>query len=125
MEKKKIMIVDDEAAFGRLVKVNLEASGEYAVMNLTKGSEALAAAKDFHPDLIFLDVMMPDMDGGEVCSQIEEDEATKDIPVVFVTAIATASEIGSGDEMIGGHPFLAKPVTTAKLVECIKKYVGA
>ena len=122
MEKKKILVIDDEETIGRIVKLNLEETGDYTVRNLTAGSQAVSVAGEFKPDFIFLDLIMPDMDGTDVFNALKENDKTKNIPVVFLTAIATDREAGSGGATIGGHPFLAKPVTTAKLIECIKKY---
>ncbi|MDD5355959.1 MAG: response regulator [Candidatus Omnitrophica bacterium] len=122
MEKMRILVIDDEEAIGKLVKLNLEETGEYTVQNLTSGLHAVIAAVEFKPDFIFLDLIMPDIDGGSVYNSLKENEETKDIPVVFLTALTTDEEVGESGEIIGGHPILAKPVTTKKLIECIKKY---
>ncbi len=122
-EKKKILIVDDEEDFGKMVKLNLERTGEFEVRAETRGSNALNAANEFKPDLIFLDVIMPDVDGGEVMSQLKADKQFQDIPVVFLTAIITDKEASSQDGVVAGRPFLAKPITTAKLISCINTYL--
>ena len=122
MEKKKILVIDDEETIGRIVKLNLEDTGDYTVRNLTMGSQAVGVATEFKPDFIFLDLIMPDMDGTDVFNALKENKETSDIPVVFLTAMATDKEAGNAGATIGGHPFLAKPITTAKLIECIKKY---
>lgn len=121
MEKKKILFVDDEAKFVRAVKLNLEETGEYEVRIETEGKKALPAALEFKPDLIFLDIVMPDVDGGEAAQRIKADETLKGIPIVFLTALARQEEEKIRDGSIGGH-LLAKPVTTERLIECIKKY---
>jgi CheY-like chemotaxis protein len=121
MGKKKILFVDDEAKFVRAVKLNLEETGEYEVRTETEGEKTLAAVKEFKPDLIFLDIVMPDVDGGEVAQRIKADETLKGIPIVFLTALAKQEEEKIRDGSIGGH-LLAKPVTTERLIECIKKY---
>jgi len=122
MEKKKILVIDDEEAIGQLVKLNLEATGDYSVRNLTSGIKAVNVAVEFKPDFIFLDVVMPDTDGASVFNDLKANKETKDIPVVFLTAVVTEEDAGGSGAIIGGHPFLAKPVTTQKLIECIKKY---
>lgn len=122
MEKMRILVIDDEETIGQMVKLNLEETGDYAVQNLTSGQHAVTAVMEFKPDFIFLDVVMPDIDGGTVYTNLKENKATKDIPIVFLTAIATEEEAGEGGKVIGGHPILAKPITTKKLIECIKKY---
>ena len=91
-KKKRILIIDDEESFTQLVKLNLEASGKYEVMTENKGSLGLVATKQFKPDLILLDLIMPDMGGGELSGQLESDEETKNIPIVFLTAIMTKEE---------------------------------
>ncbi len=118
--KKKILIVDDEESFVKLVKLNLEYTGEYEVLGETKGSRALSAAREFRPDFILLDVVMPDMDGGEIAQQLKDDKDLKDIPVGFLTALVSGSEVTSDGESIAGRPFLAKPVTVGQLIEFIK-----
>ena len=122
--RKKILVVDDERDFTSMIKLNLEARGGYDVRAENKGANAVAAAKKFKPDLIFLDIIMPDLDGGAVLFQLKSDIMTRDIPVVFLTAIMTESEVVSSDSIVSGYPFLAKPVSVKKLIECIKKYTG-
>ena len=123
MEKKKILLVDDEEAFGRMVKLNLEKTGEYEVEIETKGAGALDAVKEFRPDLILLDIVMPDVDGAEIGRQIMSEETLKNIPLVFLTAIVREEEVVSQGGIIGGYPFISKPVTTKKLIECIEKNI--
>jgi len=124
MEKKKILIVDDEEAIGQMVKLNLEETGEYIVKSLTKGSSAVSVAAEFQPNLIFLDMIMPDIDGGDVFNALKENKDTKNIPVIFLTAITTDEEMNNTAGMVAGHLFLAKPATTKKLIDSIKKYAN-
>ncbi len=121
MEKRKILVVDDEIGFANMVKLNLEATGNFEVQVETKGAAAAAAAKAFLPDLVFLDIIMPDISGSDVFAQFKEDLYLKTVPVVFLTAIVSSQEVSSNAGFIGGRPFLAKPVTTAQLVDCINK----
>jgi CheY-like chemotaxis protein len=120
---KRILIVDDEEDFGKMVKLNLERTGEFEVKFEMKGGNAVAAAKTFMPDLIFLDVIMPDVDGGDVMAQLKGNTALKEIPVVFLTAIITDKEASLQEGIVAGRPFLAKPITTAKLIACINKFI--
>ncbi|MBI4430402.1 MAG: response regulator [Candidatus Omnitrophica bacterium] len=124
MSKKRIMLVDDEASITRLMKLNLEATEKYEVRVENKGSLALNAAKEFRPDLVFMDIIMPDMEGSEVARQMRADPVLKDTPIIFLTATITTEEIGSAGGDVGGEAFLAKPVTVRQLVECIKKRIG-
>lgn len=121
MNKKKILVVDDEENFTKLVKLNLEYGGKYKVMTENRAKNAFSSIREFKPDLILLDVIMPDMDGGSIANQIKSDENLKDIPVVFLTAIVTKDEASSEENTIAGRPFLAKPVTKAQLIDCIEK----
>lgn len=106
MDKKKILIVDDEENFAELTKLNLEKTEKYEVATESKGANAMEAVRKFRPDLVLLDILMPDMDGGDIAFQLKNDKATKDIPIVFVSALATESE--SLDK--SGRTVLAKPI---------------
>ncbi|MFH1413835.1 MAG: response regulator [Candidatus Omnitrophota bacterium] len=124
MSEKRILIIDDEESFTELLKLNLEEEGNYKVMTVNRGSEGFAAAKKFKPDLILLDMLMPDISGGEVMRKLKDDNKTKNIPVVFLTAIVNKSEVEKEDGIIGGHHFLAKPATTEELIDCIEKNIN-
>lgn len=123
MNRKKILIIDDEEKFTKYVKLNLELTSKYVVRVENKGSRGLEAAKSFKPDLILLDVMMPDMDGSEVAAQLKEEEICKNIPVVFLTAIVTKQEIYEKGSDIGGHPFIAKPINLTNLISSIEQNI--
>ena len=120
---KKILIIDDEEGFTKLVKLNLELTGKYEVRVENKGEKGLIAAKEYKPHLILLDVVMPDLEGSEVAAQLKEDPATKDIPVIFLTAILTKKERKGECGLIGGRAFLAKPVSLKELLDCIEKNI--
>jgi CheY-like chemotaxis protein len=122
MTKKKILIVDDEEAFTKVVKLNLDSTGKYEVKTENMGSRAIEAARSFKPDLIFLDIVMPDTEGSEVALQLKSDRDFKNTPIVFLTATVTPDEAGSSGRIIGGQTFLAKPVSTQQMVDCIEKY---
>lgn len=124
VHRKKILIIDDEENFAYLTKKNLEETGRYEVRTESKGSRGLAVAKEFKPDLILLDILMPDMDGGSVCFQLENDGDTRSIPVVFLTAAATKEEADSKGGVIGGRPFMAKPVGINEIITCIEKNIS-
>ena len=122
--KKRILVVDDEPALTRMVKLNLERTGNYEVRTENQGSKAVQAAREFKPDLIFLDVMMPDMTGDEVSAQLKEDEELSRIKFIFMTAIVTKDETESMGTNIGGNEFLAKPVKTDELLATIERVLG-
>ncbi len=120
MTKKRILLIDDEPSFTRILKLYLEKTGAYEVREENRGRMALVTARQFKPDLILLDVVMPDMEGGEVASKIIADEELKNTPIVFLTATVAKDEQG----IIAGHPFIAKPVTAQQVIECIQEYLG-
>jgi CheY-like chemotaxis protein len=117
---KRILIVDDESGFTRLLKLTLEGTKRYLVREENDGSQALAAARIFRPELILLDIMMPKMDGGDVARQIAEDPLLKEVKIIFLTAIVSQKEVARGVGM-GGYPFMAKPVSLAALTEMIEE----
>lgn len=120
MEKRKILIVDDEEKFGRMVKMVLDATGSYEAGIECRGRHAVAACRAFKPDLVFLDIAMPDMDGSEVAGILKEDPELKNIPVVFLTAMVAKGEMGPNAK-IGGYPFLAKPVSADDIIACLAR----
>ena len=123
MGKKRILIIDDEAGLTRLLKLNLEQTGAYEVRTENQGSHALAATREFRPDLILCDVIMPDMEGSDVATQLKADPGLAYIPFVFLTAVVSREEVEAQGGVIGGHPFIAKPVTVEKIVECIEQHL--
>lgn len=124
MAKKRVLIIDDEEGFTQLVKMNLEATGKYEVRTENKGSLGFVAAKQFKPDLIFLDLIMPDMGGGEVSYQLKSDEDTKTIPIVLITAFMAKDEAVALSGIIRGHQVIAKPVETEELIDVIEKNIS-
>ena len=122
--KKRILVVDDEPGMTRMLRRNLESTGKDEVRTENSGDAALPAARDFHPDFILLDVMMPGVDGGEVAARLKEDKTLQNIPVVFLTAIVKLEETAPTGGNIGGCEYLAKPVKTEDLVACIEKHLA-
>ena len=118
MGNKKILVIDDDANLSKLLKVSLEEAGPYEVEYEIRAEQAVSKIMDFKPDLIFLDVVLGDIDGGEIASRIKDNSGTKDIPIVFLTGVVTEEEVQGG--AIGGYPFLAKPVSTDKLIKKIE-----
>lgn len=119
--KKKVLIIDDEKTFTQLVKFNLEETLKYEVRIENKGQNGFAAAKEFEPDLILLDIMMPDIGGDKVASQLKASENTKNIPIILLTAIVTKEETAAEGDVLGGYPVIAKPVSIEKLIRVVEK----
>ena len=117
--RAKILIIDDEVGSTRLLKLNLEQTGRFAVRTENISTAGLAAAIDFVPDLILLDVIMPGIDGGELARILRADARLAATPIVFLTAVATKTEVQNSGGDIGGMPFLAKPAGLAEVLECL------
>ena len=122
--KAKILIIDDEDDFCHFVKLNLERAGKFQVSVATGALAGINLAKSQQPDLILLDVLMPDMDGSQVAEDLLADETTKRIPIIFLTALAQRKEVESGNGIIGGRTFIAKPVTQDELIKRIEAAIG-
>jgi len=125
MAKRKVLIVDDEKDFAKIVKMNLEQTGEYEVRTESRATKAVAVAKSFKPDVMLLDIVMPDKDGFEVLGELKKDGKTVSIPVIMLTAVG-----GNHAKMTASQKFcedyIIKPVPTeelkAKIEEVIKRY---
>ena len=121
MSKKRILLVDDESGFTRLLRLTLPG---YDIREVNNPLLAVQAAKEFKPDMIFLDVIMPEADGGTVAAQIKEEPMLKNVPIVFLTAIVSKNE-ANVRQAVGGCEFLAKPVSRDQVDECIRKHLGS
>jgi CheY-like chemotaxis protein len=119
--KKRIFVVDDESGFTRLLKLTLERTGRYVVREENDGTQAWLAAREFRPDIIFLDIVMPKIDGGNVAQQIRSDPMLSRVPIIFLTAIVSQTESKSE---IGGFPFISKPVSLEAITRCITEHIG-
>ena len=119
--KPRILIVDDEKGFTKLTKLTL---ADYDICEENNSAKAVETAKAFQPDLILLDVVMPDVDGGDIAAQLQAEPLLKEIPIIFVTAIVTEKETKKR-QLFGGYPFISKPVTPEKLIEQIEKHLAA
>jgi CheY-like chemotaxis protein len=122
--KRRILIVDNDRDTTHLVKILLEKTGRYSVLEENDATNAHQSAQTFRPDLILLDIVMPETDGGEVASQIQADPELQRTPVIFLTALVTNSEAKTGLR-IQGHPFLAKPINIPELIDGIEENLAA
>jgi CheY-like chemotaxis protein len=121
-ERRRILIVDNDRDITHLVKVLLERTGHYLVLEESDAAAAHQSAQNFRPDLILLDIVMPETDGGEVAARIQADPELQNTPIIFITALVTRAEAKSGLN-IQGHPFLAKPVSIPELINAIEKHL--
>jgi CheY-like chemotaxis protein len=118
MPKKKILVVDDEPGFTRLLKLTMT---KYEIREENDPLRALETARQFGPDLILLDVIMPGLDGGDLASKFRADSGLRRTPIVFLTAVVTDRETGGESRTMGGFPFVAKPVNPEALTRCIEE----
>ncbi len=122
MAKKKILVVDDEKSFTNLLKLNLEDTGDYEVRVENWPEDAHQAAREFRPDLVLLDIVMPRMPGGNVAAIFKTDPDLKDLPVVFLTAAVRKHQVEENDGIICDHPCLAKPASIEAIIAIIEKF---
>jgi len=117
---KRILVVDDEKAVLELAEVELNELG-YDVITAISGKDCLKIAEGEKPDLILLDIMMPELDGGETAQRLSENPKTKDIPIIFVTCLISEEEELECLGEIRGRLFVAKPFDKERLLGAIKK----
>jgi len=121
MPKKKILFVDDEKPLGQMIKLNLEQTGKYDVLLETKGANALEAAKKFKPEVIILDLIMPDLDGSEVAVQLQDNPPLKNIPIIFLTAISPKDR-DDNYNIDKDWLVLSKPIPLEDLIAAIENF---
>jgi len=119
---KKILLIDDEAGFTELLKMNLERAGDFEVQIVNDSTTALATARVFAPDLILLDVVMPGMDGGDVQAALQGDPALAKVPVIMLTALVDSAELSEGAvAQSGSSVVLPKPVDLQLLLRVVEE----
>jgi len=123
-EKRRILIVDDDRDSTHLIKILLEKISHYLVLEENDAAKAHESARDLRPDLILLDIMMPQIDGGDVAAQIDADPGLQRTPIIFLTALVTKAEAKAGLH-IQGHPVLAKPIDIPELINRIEENLPA
>jgi CheY-like chemotaxis protein len=121
---RRILIVDNDKNITHLVKILLEKTGHYLVFEENNPSRAHQTARNFRPDLIFIDVVMPDQDGGEIAAQIQADPELQNTPIIFLTGLVTTAEARTGLR-IDGHLFLAKPIDIQELINAVERHLPA
>ncbi len=118
----KILIVDDVISNVLLLKVLLK-NEKYNIVTANNGTEALSQVLEEKPDLILLDVMMPDLDGFEVCERLKKDKETAGIPIIFLTALNNTSDIVKGFQ-VGANDFISKPFNKEELLIRVKHQIS-
>lgn len=121
MKKKKILIIDDEEGYVALEKCRLEASG-YEVISATSGNSGIQMAIEKKPDIIILDVMMPAVNGYQVCYHLKSVEKLN-IPIIMVTAMGYKKDIDQAKE-VGADDYIVKPYESKELVEKVARLLS-
>jgi DNA-binding response OmpR family regulator len=116
--KTRVLVIDDEAPIRLLCRVNLEAEN-IDVLEAADGTTGLDLARDQHPDVVLLDVMMPGLDGWRVAEELLEDERTQKIPIIFLTARAEFRDRARGLD-IGGVDYVTKPFNPLELAPLVR-----
>jgi len=122
MEKKRILVVEDEESLLKLESILFTSKG-YAVTGVRDGKSALEAIALDMPDIVVLDVMLPDLDGFEVCRAIKENPATSSLPVIMLTAKKGSQDFERG-RRAGADFYLTKPFKSVKVLEVIEGLLG-
>ncbi|MDD4871899.1 MAG: response regulator transcription factor [Kiritimatiellae bacterium] len=118
MSAKKILVVEDDEDIMELISYNLKREG-YSVMKAVNGEEAIKQAQSALPDIVLLDLMLPEIDGLEVCRRLKSDSKTRNIPVVMVTAKDEESDVVAGLEL-GAEDYVVKPFRPKELVARVR-----
>ncbi len=116
-EVSKVLVIDDEADFCEFVKLSLERTGRFEVHVCSDGTSGIALAQTEQPELILLDIRMPQMNGAEVADHLLHNDVTRDIPIAFITGLLQREEVKNQSGYIHGFPFITKPVTKDELVQ--------
>jgi len=123
MKPKRILVVDDEPRVREMIEFRLRQYG-FEVIQAANGREALAVASKEQPDLVLLDVMMPELDGFQVCSRLKQHEATQHIPVVMLTAKAEAKDVTRAFNS-GAADYVVKPYDPVVLQQKVVQSLAA
>lgn len=117
---KKILVVDDTPMYIEQMKQILVDEG-YEIITASSGKEALQKAKESQPELIFMDIVMPEMDGFAACRELAKDASTKQIPVIFVSSKNTEAD-RVWAELQGAKAYITKPYTAAQILEQVDTF---
>jgi CheY-like chemotaxis protein len=125
MTKKRILIIDDDVPLTQSMRINFEETGDYEVEIVNDSIQAMKRAREFRPDVILLDVVMPGYDGGDISAQLKDDAMLRDVPVLIITALVSNDETPEGSPVeSGGQTMIAKPIKFEKLVQVIESKLG-
>lgn len=122
MKKNRILIVEDEESLLKLESILLSSKG-YSVTGVMDGNSALEEITANRPDLVVLDIMLPELDGFEVCKRVKENPATRNIPVVMLTAKKNSQDQARGMQ-VGADAYITKPFKSAQVIDVIESLLN-
>ena len=122
MDRKKILMVDDEPDILRVLDKRLTLEG-FEIISTDDGLNALSLAKSHRPDIIMLDLQMPDIDGGEIAYQLKADLDTEHIPILFLSSLISGEESTRMRHNCGGNPIVSKSIKIPELIAMINKLI--
>jgi len=125
MTNRRILLVDDEPGFTQLLRLNLERVGRYELWEANESRDVLETARAFRPDLILMDLSMPDPDGSALAADLHNDPALCHVPVLFLTALASRETIRPQRMGLGRRTYLPKPIDLRRLVAWIDALTAA
>ena len=123
MKKSKILIVDDDTHLAKTLKTRLQQNENYEVGIETNAADAVNSIREFMPELVILDIMMPAVSGDMIADKILNDEELSQIKIIFLTGLVTKHEVHPKDNF-SGRTLLAKPVDIDELLTCIEKQLN-
>jgi len=123
VRKIKVLLIDDEKDFIMITKINLEQTGNYTVKDLSTAKDIVSQVKLFNPDIILLDILMPEIDGVKACQMLKSEPGSKKIPVIVLSALDTDKDRGVMNKL-GTKKFLVKPIETYEIIAAIKEVLA-
>lgn len=120
MDKRKVLIIDDEVNFTKMVKLNLEETGRFEVTILSSVKDMLQIMRNFKPDVILLDLLMPGMGGIEACDMLNDDSIGQQVPVIILSALDKPADKLNAYKK-GVVDYLVKPIESDELISRIEK----
>ncbi|MFH1867957.1 MAG: response regulator [Candidatus Omnitrophota bacterium] len=120
LKKKRVMVIDDEQDFLQITKLNLQNTGRYEILTLSSAKDIISQVRDFKPDLILLDILMPDIGGIEACEMLNQDASGREIPIIIISALKNDADKLKAYK-VGVIDYLEKPIRRDTLISRIEK----
>ncbi len=122
--KKRIMVVDDEPAISQVIKSLLEKIGDFEVREENNPLAALRSIAIYKPELVLMDIMMDKKSGPDIVQEMKDSPLLCSTPVVFLTGVVDQQDVENNSGVIGGHPFLSKPIEVQQLIQTVRQLLG-